>query len=168
MACYVRFPIVGRPHEYLLTWTTTPWTLPANQAIAINEHLEYVRVHLRTGQTYIVQRGRLAEVLKEVDLTGSSLAAMALAQSGPETVPIDAVASVGVDELLRLQYEHPWCQGTLLSVVAAAFVTADTGSGLVHLAPAYGVDDYMVAKAAGIQPREIGIHRGRSVPPVHD
>lgn len=157
MACYVRFPLVGRQKEYLLVWTTTPWTVPANQAVAINEQFSYVRVRVHTGHTYIVQADRVTSIFEEDKVLSSSL-------SPPGAPPVSMgqdermleVTPITVEELLSLRYTHPWDDTTDLPVLAAPFVTADTGSGLVHLAPAYGTEDYAVARGAGIQPREIG------------
>lgn len=154
MACFVRFPVMGRKEEYLLVWTTTPWTIPANQAIAINEQFSYVRVRVHTGNKYIMHKDRVASIFDEGGDASRPSQHSHLSMRQDETIL--EVTPISSEELLSLKYTHPWSDTTDLPVLTAPFVTADTGTGLVHLAPAYGMEDYAVARAAGIQPREIG------------
>lgn len=129
-ACHVKFPIVGRPDEYLLIWTTTPWTIPANQAIAINPTISYIRVH-HGDHGYIVAECRLPYLREE--LPG----------------PWEVEGNVCADELLALKYESI-IDGRHQDIITADFVTADTGTGLVHLSPAYGQEDFAACKRHGI------------------
>jgi isoleucyl-tRNA synthetase len=130
---YVRFPLVGAEGESLLVWTTTPWTLPGNKAVAVNPSVTYVRARVE-DEVLIVARdlvervlGDGAEVLEELD--GSSL--IGRQYSGP------------VFELADVEPGgYP--------VIAGDFVTVEDGTGLVHIAPPFGEDDYAVAAAAGI------------------
>ena len=132
-AVYVKFrltpdaeKIVGRSPTYLVIWTTTPWTLPANLAVAFNPRMNY----------FMVQRGTesfiLAQTAHEVPVIG--------AISGHEPGTLYGTSVKG-EVLSQLTYEHPFLDRTG-RVLAADFVTPDTGTGLVHIAPGHGADDY--------------------------
>jgi len=127
---YVRLKAVDDDAS-LLTWTTTPWTLPSNVALAVGEDFDYVRV--RHGQeTLILAEARLG-VLKE----------------GVETEVLERVKG---RDLLGRRYEQllPFCQvpagKRAFEIVAGDFVTLDTGTGIVHMAPAFGEDDFQVGQ----------------------
>ncbi|HEY2052334.1 MAG TPA: isoleucine--tRNA ligase [Solirubrobacterales bacterium] len=130
---YVRFPLLGAEDESLLVWTTTPWTLPGNKAVAVNPSVTYVRARV-DGEVLIVARdlaervlGEGAEVLEELD--GSAL--VGREYSGP---------------VFELADVEPGA----FPVIAGDFVTTEDGTGLVHIAPPFGEDDYAVGAAAGI------------------
>jgi isoleucyl-tRNA synthetase len=134
---YVRFPLLGEDGnetgESLLVWTTTPWTLPGNVAVAAAPDVTYVRA-LVAGETLI-----LAEPLVEKVLG--------------EGVPI--TDRFPGSDLVGRRYRGPIfnltdCEPGSSPVLAADFVTTEDGTGLVHLAPAFGEDDYAVAAAAGL------------------
>ena len=127
-AVFSAFPVLNRTDEYLLVWTTTPWTLTSNTAVAVHPGLEYVRAR-RDGRIYILARA-LIEVLgpgSEVveGLPGSRL--VGLRYQGP------------FDELAPQQeVEHrviPWDE-----------VTASEGTGIVHIAPGCGKEDFLLGK----------------------
>jgi len=131
----VRFPVVGQDKLSLLAWTTTPWTLPSNVALAVNADANYITARLEDGERVIVAEALQAKVLKagtyQVERT----------QPG--------------NELAGLRYEAPFNYakpegGDAHLVVTGDFVTMDTGSGLVHIAPAYGEDDFRLAKSKGL------------------
>jgi isoleucyl-tRNA synthetase len=149
---YVRFPLFtedGRESgESLLVWTTTPWTLPGNVAVAVAPEVTYVRA--RTGDEVVIVAepllekvlGEGAEVLDRFpgsDLVGHRYAGpvFTLEDGGPPSAFKGAANA--------------------FQVLAGDFVTTDDGTGLVHIAPAFGEDDYRVAAAAGIfDPTEHG------------
>ncbi|HKT82655.1 MAG TPA: isoleucine--tRNA ligase [Solirubrobacterales bacterium] len=119
--------------EFLLVWTTTPWTLPGNVAVAVAPKVTYVRAR-REGEVLIVAEALLERVLGEdadvlEKLPGSDL--VGRAYKGP---------------VFELE-EEP---ANAFRVVAGEFVTTEDGTGLVHIAPAFGEDDYAVAAANGI------------------
>ncbi|HEV2856770.1 MAG TPA: isoleucine--tRNA ligase [Solirubrobacterales bacterium] len=135
---YVRFPLVGddgsESGESLLVWTTTPWTLPGNVAVAVAPEVTYVRA--RAGEeTVILAEALVEKVLGEgtevldrfpgSDLVGRSYRG-----------PVFALSDDGPSNAFR--------------VLAGDFVTTDDGTGLVHIAPAFGEDDYRAAAEAGI------------------
>ncbi|MDR3378613.1 MAG: isoleucine--tRNA ligase, partial [Verrucomicrobiae bacterium] len=128
---YVKFPVVGREKTYVVIWTTTPWTLPANLAVAYNREFQYVTA--RVGdEKYIVFRGLLPTVAEKCGWIGYT-----------ET-PFPAA------ELATLEYVHPFIPARKGRAWAAGFVTADTGTGFVHIAPGHGQDDYNLGRAQGL------------------
>lgn len=145
-ACFVKLPLWGRPQTSLLIWTTTPWTLPANQAVGINPTLEYVSVRLgsRDDGAVIVAAACLPKLLPLIASPGWQ-----------DQRPIS------VAELVALKYINPWYPDVGNPVVAADFVTAETGTGLVHLAPAHGRDDFAACRDVGIGARLIVSGEGR-------
>lgn len=151
-AAYVRFPVAdaaeGALRELLgegfrgrldaVIWTTTPWTLPANKAIAVHDDLEYVLI--RQGEdALIVGKDCLAQVSK-----------LCLGRT-EEDDPMIITSCQGSD-LRRFTYRNPLHgeDAALQPIVHADFVSADSGSGLVHLAPGHGHDDYEVCRALGL------------------
>jgi len=135
---YVRFPIVDAdaPESVrdsdLLVWTTTPWTLVSNVAAAIGEDIEYVRVG-HGKRDLIVARERVAAVLGD---------------------DAEVIAPVAAADLVGRHYRRPFdllpIDDDANVVVAADFVNVDDGSGIVHLAPAFGEIDREVSQAAGL------------------
>ncbi|MED4054331.1 isoleucine--tRNA ligase [Niallia taxi] len=127
LSATVKFKLKDRDNEFILGWTTTPWTLPANVALAVNAKLEYVRI--QTGA--------------EIHITAKALAQKAMSADSVILETIEGSA------LLGLHYEAPFSFITVDKghyVVHGDFVTADSGTGIVHIAPAYGEDDYRLVQ----------------------
>ncbi|MEO6034937.1 MAG: isoleucine--tRNA ligase [Verrucomicrobiota bacterium] len=125
---FVKFPVVGKPGTNIVIWTTTPWTLPANLAVAYNSTFSYSLI--RTGdETYIVATLLLANVAEKC---------------GWQTYEI--VRSLAKEDLAPLQYQHPFCNRTGKLFAGDNFVTSDTGTGFVHIAPGHGLDDYNLGR----------------------
>jgi isoleucyl-tRNA synthetase len=132
----VRFPLADAPGESLLVWTTTPWTLPANQAAAVNPEVAYAAVE-HEGETLILAEALVERVLGE----GARV-----------------VRRIAAEELVGRRYEppFPYVEGPHV-VVAADFVTTEDGTGIVHIAPAFGEDDMDVARRHGFSaPNPVG------------
>src|SRR5213596_1362751 len=135
---YVKFPLVaplpaaaGAPAS-LVIWTTTPWTLPANLAIAVHPTEEYVA--LRAGNDVLIVAAKLAdEFVRTAKLTGTQV-----------------VGRMPGRALDGLEYRHPWIERTG-KVAVADFVAMDTGTGLVHVAPGHGEEDYDLGRALGLR-----------------
>jgi isoleucyl-tRNA synthetase len=130
---YVRFPLVDRDVD-LLVWTTTPWTLPSNVGAAVGPGVSYVRVRApEGGRDLVVAADRVAAVFGD----DAKIA-------GP----------VALDDLVGARYEPPFAlvpvEGDAFRVVADDFVTVEDGSGIVHLAPAFGEIDREVAEREGL------------------
>jgi isoleucyl-tRNA synthetase len=121
---------MGQEKTFIVIWTTTPWTLPANLAVAFNKDFQYVSVKIG-DENYILFRGLLPVVAQKCGWTDFS-----------ET-------PIAVEELAKLQYQHPFCNRTG-KLFAADFVTKDTGTGFVHIAPGHGTDDYNLGRANGL------------------
>ncbi|MCU0771081.1 MAG: isoleucine--tRNA ligase [Verrucomicrobia bacterium] len=127
---FVKFPVSGHPNTFVLIWTTTPWTLPANLAVAYNPEFQYVKVAVG-DEHYLVFRGLLAAVAEKCAWTGYR----------EEPFPSEQLAG--------LHYQHPFCHRTG-RLQAAEFVTSDTGTGFVHIAPGHGMDDYNLGRKLGL------------------
>ena len=139
-SAYVKFK-VSDSDEYLLAWTTTPWTLPANLCLAINPKLDY-GVYDIDGESYIMALDR-AKILFEGKKPTKAFKGEALV--GKKYEPIINVA----DGLFDLGFRGD--DGTVVrkdtyTVLSADFVSAEDGTGIVHIAPAYGEDDYALAQ----------------------
>jgi isoleucyl-tRNA synthetase len=120
-----------------LVWTTTPWTLPSNLAVAVHPEIDYALVRGRDGERYLLAVARLGHYAQEL---GDS----------PETLR----RYTGAD-LLGIGYRPPFDfflgRDNAHRVLAADYVTTEDGTGLVHLAPAFGEEDKEVTDAAGIE-----------------
>jgi isoleucyl-tRNA synthetase len=129
---YVKFPMLGQPATFIVIWTTTPWTLPANLAVAYNSTFEYSVV--RVGEdNFIVSRTLLPAVAEKCGW------------KSPEIVRTLSGAQLG-----RLEYQHPFCQRTGKLFAGDAFVDNTTGTGFVHIAPGHGLEDYQLGQANGL------------------
>jgi isoleucyl-tRNA synthetase len=143
---YVRFRLTapapdGRP-RHLLVWTTTPWTLPSNVAVAVHPDLQYVEVDV-DGTRLIVERG-IAESKAVPGAThGRRLGEFPVL----DTFAGRALVGLAYHQLLDAVRVDP---ASAFRVVAGDFVTSEEGTGLVHIAPAFGADDYAVGQREGL------------------
>ncbi|HOT30333.1 MAG TPA: isoleucine--tRNA ligase, partial [Candidatus Ozemobacteraceae bacterium] len=126
---FVRFKVKGEENTYFLVWTTTPWTLLSNVALAVGKDVEYVRVK-HGEQTLIMARARVEAVLKEGFEIGSRCTGADLA--GMDYEPLYTFA--------KLEKKAHF-------VILGDFVSTEDGTGIVHIAPAFGEDDYRVGQA---------------------
>ena len=138
---YVKFPVRGRDGEYLVIWTTTPWTLPANTFIMAHPDEKYVRV--RVGdEVLIMAKARLERVFSEIGIRDYEVL---------EEFPGKMLEGLEYDhpltDLIPLQRELSKYHRVVLS---SEFVTMHEGTGLVHGAPGHGREDFIVAKEYGI------------------
>ena len=136
-------------NEYFLGWTTTPWTLPANVALAMNPNLTYVKADFN-GETYIVAKSLLSTVI-------GSAATVISEHNGSE---FEGVA-----------YKPPFSYVTIEKghiVVMADYVTETSGTGIVHIAPAYGEDDYRTVQQNGLSFVNVVDQQGRYTAEVTD
>ncbi|MBY5959867.1 isoleucine--tRNA ligase [Membranicola marinus] len=145
-----------RTDLYLLAWTTTPWTLPSNTALAVGPAINYVRIRTMNPYTGIPIRVILAESLisKWFDPAGEH-GDFGGYKAGDKTVPWVREAEWKGSELDGVRYEQllPYLQpddGDAFRVLVDAFVTTEDGTGVVHLAPSFGADDRRVAQKYGI------------------
>ncbi len=131
---YLKFPVIGRERTYLLAWTTTPWTLPGNVALAVNPDVTYSVFEHPSGERYILADDREAAVF---------------GTAGHAKTPLTS------DELLSMRYESLFTVPALVSdasykVYPAGFVTTGDGTGIVHTAVMYGEDDFALGTAVGL------------------
>ncbi len=129
LSVYVAFALVGRKDEDLLVWTTTPWTLPGDVAVALHPQVDYVRV--RRGP----RSGWIAKPLLEKRREGLALGEVLEEKKGAE--------------LVGWTYAHPLF-GHACPVVPADYVTVEDGTGLVHTAPGHGAEDYETGLRHGL------------------
>ena len=125
-----KFKLKDKENEYFLAWTTTPWTLPSNVALAVNPKVEYVKVKYSDGNYYYLAKSLTKQVLKDEDY--------------------EVVETFLGKDLEYLEYEQLL---TFLNpdkkafyVICADYVTTEDGTGIVHIAPAFGEDDYQTAR----------------------
>ncbi len=134
-AVYVAYPVAGRENEYVVIWTTTPWTLPASKAVAYHESTEYVAIrpmqlHAKAtadkDAVYWVARDLLESFTK---MTGIEEYSETATQKGKAFADVQVI--------------HPF-YGDTLPMVPGHHVTTEAGTGFVHTAPAHGADDFQI------------------------
>lgn len=131
-----KFKVKGKENEYLLAWTTTPWTLPGNVALAVGPKIEYVKIKLN-NEEFVLAKDRLASIVKDQahevlgTLTGSELVEKGLEYEPLYPFEKDNLSGAEKDKL-----------SNAFKVYAADFVTTTDGTGIVHIAPMYGQDDF--------------------------
>lgn len=145
---YVRFPLVDEPNTSLVVWTTTPWTLPSNQFAAVHEAIQYAYCTDPESKDTLIVAADLVKTLGEKikrELTVVKTVAGSQLVGRRYLPPFDYYYSKlgeSVGELLSGAKQH-----TQWRIVHADFVTIDSGTGIVHLAPAFGEVDYEVLMA---------------------
>jgi isoleucyl-tRNA synthetase len=129
---YVKFPVVGQPGVNIVIWTTTPWTLPANLAVAYNSTFTYSLV-LAGEESYIVSTTLLPTVAEKCGWADYQI-----------------LRSLDGVELAQFEYQHPFCNRTGRLFPGDDFVENSTGTGFVHVAPGHGLEDYGVGLRHGL------------------
>ena len=143
---------------YFLAWTTTPWTLPSNTALAVGPEIEYVRVKCRNPMRMPPDchpGQRTAGVVFYPKMEGKF-------EISPVTYKGSGLRSI------RYEQAHPWVKpaGDAFRVILGDYVTTSDGTGIVHIAPTFGADDDRVARAAGIAPLFMVDKAGKNQPMV--
>lgn len=161
-------------NTYILAWTTTPWTLPSNTALAVGERIKYLLVKTYSPFTHSVVHVILAKDLfaKYFSEKNSSLEFNAY-KAGDKNIPFEIVKEICGAELINIRYEQllPFAKpegGDAFKVIAGDFVTTEDGTGIVHIAPSFGADDFRVAKQNGIGSLTLVDKRGRFLESVSD
>ncbi|MBE6201213.1 MAG: isoleucine--tRNA ligase [Rikenellaceae bacterium] len=147
---------------YIMAWTTTPWTLPSNTALAVGPNIDYVKVHCENPYTAIKQT-----VIVAKELVGSYFT-----KKMEGTFTVEERLWKG-SELEGVRYEQliPWIKpieslGDAFRVIAGDYVSTSDGTGIVHIAPTFGADDDRVGKQAGIAPMLLVDKAGKHQPMV--
>jgi isoleucyl-tRNA synthetase len=171
------FKAVNAPFDgevYFLAWTTTPWTLPSNTALAVGAKIDYVVI-----ETYNPHTGKQCVVILAKDLLAKYFKPEQAAlpfdeyKAGDKLIPHQFIKEVKGSELLGIQYEQllpfaPVQNGDAFKVIAGDFVTTEDGTGIVHIAPSFGADDFRVAKQNSIGSLTLVDRRGKFLPEVKD
>jgi isoleucyl-tRNA synthetase len=125
-AVTVKFRIVGRTNEYILAWTTTPWTLPGNVALAVGPDIQYALVQTDTGNIWLAEE-RASVVLPDAPIL--------------QTLPGGRLVGIEYEPLYEIEKVKAHA-GKKWQILPADFVTTEEGTGIVHIAVIYGEDDY--------------------------
>ena len=145
---------------YFLAWTTTPWTLPSNTALAVGPNIDYVVVesfnpYTSKPITVILAKNLLYSHFKKENENKD----FSEYNKGDKEIPFKVLAECKGKELIGIEYEQlmPWIQpmeseGEAFKVIGGDYVTTEDGTGIVHIAPTFGADDARVAKLANIAP----------------
>ena len=166
-----QFNIKAEEHIYFIAWTTTPWTLPSNTALAVGPAIDYVFV--RTFNPYsgeleivVMAKARMNAYCPEKN------AALAFAdyKKGDKDIPFEVLAECKGKDLVGYSYEQLMNfvspMGNAFKVIGGDYVTTEDGTGIVHIAPTFGADDDRVAKQAGIVPLFVVDKAGKNQPMV--
>jgi len=164
---YVKFPVKGKEKEYLVIWTTTPWTLPANTGVMVNPKFEYAKVSTG-GETWIIAKDLVKPLFDKLERH------------------FEIVEAVPGKNLEGTQYTNPLHDILPLQkevnprvIMSEQFVTLDAGTGLVHTAPGHGLEDYKAGRENKLQvlspvtlegkfTEEVGAYCGRYVKDCDD
>ncbi|GIL13476.1 MAG: isoleucine--tRNA ligase [Chloroflexota bacterium] len=137
---FVRFPLRDKPGVYFLVWTTTPWTLPGNVALAVGENVDYVEVEGPSPDGEGTERLILAASLMEQALVHPEQYKVTHRYKGKDLVGLHYNP---LYTFLPVQQDYAY-------VVAGDFVSTEDGTGIVHIAPAFGADDLAVGEKFGL------------------
>jgi len=153
-AIYVKYPLIGKKNEFLLVWTTTPWTLPGNSAIAVNPDLEYQGLEVNGDLVWLAKDcwQRLKCILQSADLSGRILKSKVVHLYGREMIGWQYEGPF--DNLDRVKKERE--RDNFHKIVPSdELVNAEEGTGLVHIAPGAGEEDYKLGKEQNIPTIEL-------------
>lgn len=170
-ALTAQFKVKGSGNEYILAWTTTPWTLAANNALAVGKDITYINVKTYNQYTFepivvTLAKDRLNAYLN----TNAKGIALADYKAGDKLIPYEVVEELKGKDLFGTEYEQllPYVKpnGDAFKVIEGDFVTTEDGTGIVHISPTFGADDYRVAFKAGIAPIMVKDEEGNDAPIV--
>ncbi|MGM0380749.1 MAG: isoleucine--tRNA ligase [bacterium] len=137
-AIYVDFEVIEDPDDVLksdsshfMIWTTTPWTIPANVAIAVHSELDYVEFVDPEGKTHVMAERLLAPTID---------------RRGWSTADVEILQTVSGEKLADITCSHPLLEERASRVITADLVTLEQGTGCVHIAPGHGKEDYEVGQ----------------------
>lgn len=129
---FVKFPVVGMNKTFIVIWTTTPWTLPANLGVAYNSSFDYTV--FRVEDELMICSTLLLDKLIEICQIDN----------------FEIVRTLTHEDVEGMEYQHPFCNRTGKLYAGDTFVENTTGSGFVHIAPGHGTEDYGVGLANGL------------------
>lgn len=135
-SCTARFKVVGEENKYILAWTTTPWTLPSNVALCMNPNENYVEIVVEDGTHYIMAEALVPSLFENFTVVDRK---KGIEYEGTKYEPLFAYAK-GTLEACKNEWKKVY------EVVCDTYVTLTDGTGVVHIAPAFGADDYNVGR----------------------
>lgn len=182
--CVAQFKIkdaakLGVEEAYFLAWTTTPWTLPSNTALAVGPKIDYVLVRTFNQYTFtpvylLLAKNLVGKQLSKPYFESASDEDFANYNNGDKTIPFKVIAEYKGSDLVGIQYEQllPYAlpyenAENAFKVIPGDFVTTEDGTGIVHIAPTFGADDAKVAKDAGVPPMLVLDENNNPVPLVN-
>lgn len=142
---YVKFPIEGKENEFLVIWTTTPWTLPGNTGVMAHPEFEYVQVQLSNGEKWVLAKELAQKVFDTIETAFTVLKTF----KGKELEglkyksPLEKNLAIDWSKVENSENRHR-------VILSARYVNLDDGTGLVHCAPGHGKEDYDAGKKAGL------------------
>lgn len=158
LSVYVKFKVVGQENTYLLAWTTTPWTLPGNVALAVGEDIDYVKVEISWVDSDGDKTEKIICSQRFFDLNGEYFK-----KKDAKICHVVSNGKISVDEVLDLEYEplypylaekfgdkNPEAFARAYKVYSADFVTTEDGTGIVHTAVMYGQEDFDLGTKVGL------------------
>ncbi len=159
------------PDVYIMAWTTTPWTLPSNTALAVGREITYVKVRSFNPYTYdpitvVIAKDLLYSIFQEAN------ASLELTdfKPGDKKIPFRVLDEFPGSRLEGINYEQliDWVKPDpgAFRVITGDFVTTEDGTGIVHIAPTFGADDYRAGKENGIPPMVVRRKDGTTGPMV--
>ncbi|MEX8547390.1 MAG: isoleucine--tRNA ligase [Mucilaginibacter sp.] len=159
----------------ILAWTTTPWTLPSNCALAVGDNINYVKIKTFNPYTYAPVSVVLAkDLINQYFKKEGEHASFTDYNSGDKIIPWEIAAEFKGAELVGLRYHQlmPYVSNEDLEqnafrVISGDFVTTDDGTGIVHTASIFGADDFRVARANGVPSVLVKDENGKEVPLVN-
>ena len=173
------FENVAMEQAHFLAWTTTPWTLPSNTALAVGPKIDYVFVHSFNQYTkepiqVVLAKNLVGKQFGKGYKAVESLEEVTSFDGEGKTIPFFVGGECKGADLAGLKYEQllPYAQPCespekAFVVIVGDFVTTEDGTGVVHIAPTFGADDAMVAKAAGVPAMLVEDETGKQVPLVN-
>ncbi len=166
-----QFKVKGTENDYFLAWTTTPWTLAANNGLAIGENIEYVKVSTFNQYTYekvnvILAKDRMSAYFNEK----ASEIPLDEYKPGDKLIPYQVIDSFKGKKLTGMRYEQlmPYIPlpDPAFTVVAGDFVTTEDGTGIVHISRTFGADDFKASVQHGLPGVFVKDEEGNDVPIV--
>ena len=159
---------------FFIAWTTTPWTLPSNTALAVGAKISYVAVKTFNQYNFAPQTVILAkDLLSKYFPEKNAEIKLEDYKPGDKAIPFEVVKEFKGKDIAGIRYEQlfPYAQpedGDAFKVLLGDFVTTEDGTGIVHLAPSFGADDFRVAKQNGMGSLTLVDKQGRFVSEVTD
>jgi len=170
-----QFNIESAENVYFLAWTTTPWTLPSNTALAVGSNIKYALVNTFNQYTFEPIQVILAkDLVKKYFAEEDSVLSIDDYKPGDKKIPYSILAELQGKDLVSYTYQQllPYTLPAenpeqAFRVITGDFVTTEDGTGIVHIAPTFGADDARVAKQAGVPPMLVVNEEGKLVPLVN-